>query len=389
VPGRLHYWAKSTLWKLPVLGAILDRLGAIPVFRKQDEPVVEGQRVEGNRATFEVAAAKLNKGAHVLIFPEGVSQVGLSLKPIKTGAIRLGFQALEDNDWAEDIPIVPIGIDYTEPSLFRGHVTIRIGEPVSLAEFRGAFAVDPRSAVLQVTEIVTGRLKNLLPHLDEPELENLVQRIHNLYGERVLQILGEDDETAARMAIAEAVNHYQQMDPDTVFLFNDRMNTYHSEERRLATPDNHPPIPLRAILKMLSDVFSFASFGLVTNWLPYRLTGRLVEWFTSVGVWRATAKLSFGALIFFLYYGLLWLLLREMTSTLVAWLTVMTIMISAFVALGSLERFAFRFRQLKNIWQVFWTQDTNDDLEAMKVSLIQDLERFRESYAFYRSKETW
>jgi uncharacterized protein involved in cysteine biosynthesis len=73
----------------------------------------------------------------------------------------------------------------------------------------------------------------------------------------------------------------------------------------------------------------------------------------------------------------------------VAWLTIMTVVISAFVALGSLDRFAFRFRQLKNIWQVFWTQDTNEDLEAMKVSLIQDLERFRESYAFYRSKETW
>ena len=372
-----------------MVGAVLDRLGAIPVFRKQDTHGPTNQRSESNRSTFEVAVTKLNRCAHILIFPEGVSQVGLSLKPIKTGAMRLGFQALEESDWETDIPIVPIGIDYAEPSLFRGHVTIRIGEPVYLAAYRGAHASDPRTCVVQVTETVTGRLKNLLPHLDEPELENLVQRIQNLYGERVLQILDEDDETSARKAIAEAVNHYQRMDPDTVFLFNERINTYCLEEVRLATPENHPPIPMRDIFKLLADVFSLASFGLVTNWLPYRLTGRLVEWFTSSPVWRASAKLLFGSVIFILYYGLLWMLLRAVTSPLVASILILAVAISAFVALGSLDRFAFRFRQLKNIWQVFWTQDTNDDLEAMKVSLIQDLERFRESYAFYRSKETW
>jgi len=383
-PGRLHYWAKATLWRSTIIGSILDRLGAMPVQRRQDAPT--GATFD-NRRVFGAAAEKLNRGAHALIFPEGVSQTGLSLKPVKTGAARLGFQALAQNDWSDDLPLIPIGLDYAEPSLFRSPVTVRVGEPLWLRGYKDDYQTDPRRTAAAVTDALSERLKSLLPHLDRPELEELTQHIHALYGEQVLTILDKDDQTEARRAIAQAVNHYQRLDPDTLWLFKQRVDAYFAERERLSTPENHPPIPARRLLRILAGFFSFQSFGLIANWLPYRLTGRLAAWLDPPAVWLATAKLGFGALIFGLYYALIVAVCHFFFGPLAAGLALAALVLSGMAALGSLDRVAFRIQQLGALWQAFWTQDTNDNLEAMKLSLIHDLERFRETYAFYRSQE--
>lgn len=379
-PGKLHYWAKSTLWKLPLIGAVLDRLGAMPVYRRQDG---ESKGGSGNQRSLELAASRLNEGAHVLIFPEGVSQAGLCLKPLKTGAARLGLLAMERRHWQEDVPLIPIGLDYDEPSIFRGGVTIRIGEPIAISTYREAVEANERQAVRQITEDLTNQLKDLLPHLDAPELERLVVGIQELYGEQILQILGESDETSARKAIVNAVNHYQQLDPDTLYLFNERVMAYQTERERLATPENHEPLRFAELLKILASLFSLTSFGLVSNWVPYRLTGRVVEWTGAQTVWLATAKLVIGGLLFGIYYTLVGILCYSFLGGLLSSLILMAMAFSAFIALGAMDRYAFRFQQLKTLWQAFWTQDTNDELDAMKVSLIQDLDRFRETYEFY------
>lgn len=380
-PGRLHYWAKSTLWNLPMLGSILDRMGAIPVFRKKD--VAAGQTSGDNQLSIALAARKIMRGGWLLIFPEGGSHTGLSLKPLKTGTARVAFRALQESKWEQDVAILPVALDYLEPSVFRSDLTIRIGEPVFIKPHRAAFEENPRAAVLAITDQVSHALKEALPHLEDPELETLVHQVGDLYGEQISRIMGEDDATNARKVISQAVNHYQKMDPDTLLLFNQRMRTYHQEKSRLSTPENHDPIKFKDLLKIFIKLFSFVTYGIITNWLPYRMVSRVVTYLSPSSVWLGTAKLGWGAVIFGSYYLIFGLITYRLFGGLVAFLVIASFIISAFMALGSLDRFAFRVRQLKLVWQAFWTQDTNDDLEEMKMSLLQDLEHFREAYAYY------
>lgn len=384
MPGRLSYWAKSTLWNAAILGSILDRLGAIPIYRKED---AGGDRESANQKSFGSAVKRLNQKGLVLIFPEGVSKTGLSLKPVKTGTARLGFQYLEQAEPGSRLPLIPVAVDYEEPSIFRSTVTVRIGDPINLESHMDAYREDPRGAVLNVTGKLADSLRDMLPHLNDPELEELVHAIQDLYGARLLQVMESDDENDARHAIAKAVNHYQSMDPDTVYLFYQRIKAYQAERVRLATPDNHEPVSLRTILGILATTFSPAGLGLIINWPPYRATARLVEAFGSKSVWLATTKLAVGAAAFITWYAFLGMLGVLTVGPLLTTLFLILAVSSAFVAMGAMDRFAFRFRQLKTVWQLFWTQDTNDDLEAMRLSLIQDLERFRESYAFYSQRE--
>jgi 1-acyl-sn-glycerol-3-phosphate acyltransferase len=375
-PGRLHYWAKSTLWSLPFLGSILDRLGAIPVYRQQDQN--HQSKGKANLKSLELAAEKLRAGGWVLIFPEGVSEQGLSLKPLKTGAARLGFLANQ-----EDLPIIPIGIDYMEPGVFRSNITLRIGQPIRLNDYHDLHQEDERKAVRKATQDLSNRMKHLLPHLDENHLESLVMRIYHLYGERVLEILECKDETEARRTIAQAVNHYQSMDADTVRLFSQRLDTYWHEYERLGTPENHDPIKFHELLKIFVQMHSFAGFGLLTNWVPYKLTGRCVELLTPKPVWLGTAKILVGGVLFGLYYTLVGTLMGILTTPLLGVLLTLLIGLAGILSLGAMDRFAFRMHQFHTLWQAFWTQDTDENLDEMRISLIQDLERFRESYAFF------
>ncbi len=382
-PGRLHYWAKSTFWRVPLLGSLLDQLGAIPVYRRQDG---EAAGASGNQRSLDLAATRLNQGAHMLIFPEGVSEQGLSLKPIKTGAARLGFATMEGRDWQTELPIIPIGLDYSDPTLFRGGVTVRIGKPVLLSQYREQYAENPQAAITEVTRTIGKRMARLLPHLDQPSLEKLVHQIHDLYGERVLQILEKQDETSARRAIVRAVNHYQTMDPDTVVLFSQRMEAYQKERERLAH-DHVTPVPTAEFWHLLGSLFSLASFGVITNWLPYKLSGRIVAMFSVASVWIASLKLVIGMVVFALYYLLLGLILSLTVGPAMAIVLVFLVVFTAFLALGALDQSTFRQEQLKALWHAVWVRDTNMELEEMRVSLIQDLERFREAYAFYMARE--
>ena len=69
---------------------------------------------------------------------------------------------------------------------------------------------------------------------------------------------------------------------------------------------------------------------------------------------------------------------------LAAYLVVVFLVGTGLMALGAIDRYAFRIQQIATVWRAFWTQDTDDELAEMRIQLIQDLERFRESYAFYR-----
>lgn len=373
-PSRLHYLAKSTLWRVPMLGSVLERFGAIPVQRRQDHPEM---RTQANDAMFDAAREKLLRGAQLLVFPEGVSAPGLSLKPLKTGAVRLALHTLADSRCADSVAVIPIGIDYEEPTIFRSGVTLRIGEPLEIADTHGP------ADVRVLTQSIADRLRDLIPHLETRDLEDLVLQIQNLYGSHVERILETDDPSEARLRIAEAVNHYHRVDPDTVNLFKQRLDAYFHQAENLATPANHPPIPIRALFKAALTLLSPTTIGLILNWLPYRITGGIVERMEPSTVWRATTKLAVGTLVYALYYVGIACSFGFTVGWLSAYLVTLFLLGTALMALGAVDRFAFRMQQLTTIWRAFWTQDTDDELAEMRVQLIQDLERFREGYAFY------
>ena len=84
--GRpLRFVAKSTLFRIPVFGRVLQAIGALPVYRRRDAAVAGGNNDQALRAII----AALGAGDAVLIFPEGTSAEGGELLPFRSGPSRI------------------------------------------------------------------------------------------------------------------------------------------------------------------------------------------------------------------------------------------------------------------------------------------------------------
>ncbi|WP_171253104.1 1-acyl-sn-glycerol-3-phosphate acyltransferase, partial [Acinetobacter baumannii] len=74
--------------------------------------------------------AAMREKIPVLIFPEGTSELGPSLLPIKKGAAFMCHTLLAEAGEEETLSLVPLGLHYEEGWRFRSAAEIHIGPPV-------------------------------------------------------------------------------------------------------------------------------------------------------------------------------------------------------------------------------------------------------------------
>lgn len=124
VPREIHFMAKATLFRKPVLGPLIRYLNSIPVTRS-------GQDLTSLRAALDV----LEAGGALLIFPEGTrSRTGQFLKA--TGGIGLLIRQ-------SGVPVLPVYIQGTRGALRRifKHRGLKVyfGLPLDTGNFEQRF----------------------------------------------------------------------------------------------------------------------------------------------------------------------------------------------------------------------------------------------------------
>ncbi len=152
-PCMISPVAKSTLWNIPGLSWLLDRAGAVPIIRKQDNP---DKDASANVAVFDRIAAHLAGGGNILIFPEGTSHSEPKLAPLKSGAARM-LQAA-----AERAGVPPtfqaVALEFDAPSDFRSRCLVLWGPVRTFAELPG----DGEHKIRAATARMEQDLKELL-----------------------------------------------------------------------------------------------------------------------------------------------------------------------------------------------------------------------------------
>ncbi len=92
VAGRpVRFLAKAPLFADWKIGWLIRAAGAIPVYRRADDPA----SMDRNEEMFRAVHAALAGGAAVGIFPEGLSHSEPALAPLRTGAARIGGRSSE------------------------------------------------------------------------------------------------------------------------------------------------------------------------------------------------------------------------------------------------------------------------------------------------------
>ncbi len=174
LPRPVSFLAKSTLFTIPVVGALVRGFDSIPVARRQD---TKGGVVDNSR-TFSVARSVLERGGSIAIFPEGVSHSATKLKPLRTGAARIALGA-----GLTDLLIIPVGLDYADKQVFRSAALLYFGEAIRVPVISPADFEDgepPREAVKRLTARLERALAEVTVQAEHAEGLALVERAERI-----------------------------------------------------------------------------------------------------------------------------------------------------------------------------------------------------------------
>ena len=219
---KVHYLATAALFRNPLLARFLAACGAIPVYRKQDDP----DKMDKNADSFRACHDALERGAVIGIYPEGTTHSETRVQRIKTGAARIAleYEARRPATPGEALALIPVGLTFDARKSFRGHVRVAFGESVTVAPYLPAYHEDPVQAVNALTSTIEWEMQAQVLHIERPDRVQLVRAVEDLYRSALVQELQQERGLSARAvdplrisrAIADAVAYFEAHEPERV-----------------------------------------------------------------------------------------------------------------------------------------------------------------------------
>ena len=298
---RVRFLAKAPLFTDSKIGWMVKAAGAIPVYRKQDDPSAMGQ----NRDVFEAVIGELAAGAAIGMFPEGISHSEPSLAVLRTGTARMALGAYQEAGCT--FPIIPVGIVPARKESFRSEMRVVLGEPISWDDLAAKGRKD-RDAVRELTARIDQALRGVTLNLEEWEDRPLVETAEAIWSLQVSDAEGAVRQLRRFEVIARILGTVRQgSDQRWSAVQRDLLIHY----RRLAL-FGFRPADLLAEVSLPSSVrwsarrlylvgipfVVLALAGHVTFWVPFRLTRLLTDRARPALDRVSTYKLLYGILTY-------------------------------------------------------------------------------------------
>ena len=155
----VNYLARESLFRFPILGAILRSWQAVPVDR-------DGGGASGLRAILD----RLLAGGAILLFPEGTRTKDGKLQPARSG---IGLTVIKSN-----APVVPVRVFGTFEAYNRFHkfphphrIAVKYGQPIDFSALRAEAKVCSKPRLKEIYQEVADRIMAeiaaLQPHADK------------------------------------------------------------------------------------------------------------------------------------------------------------------------------------------------------------------------------
>jgi 1-acyl-sn-glycerol-3-phosphate acyltransferase len=306
-PCAISPIGKAPLWRIPVLGFLLDAIGAVPVVRRRDDPA----KAKGaNDALFQKVGTHLAGGGNILVFPEGTSHNKPHLEKMRTGPARMMLRAR-----GRDVSFQAVGLEFEARHVFRSRALVLYGPVRRVADMVNPGTSDD-DAAKEITHAVELDLASLIVTGDNWEDRRLIARVAELLAHES----GDNSflhfsETAR--AVRDTGRELAERSPESIDPVRYHVGAYYDVLEREGFDDlaikQHDPIdgvPMRlrhgrigpaAMIAMLP----LAAFGFVLYAVPYHVprfvTSRAADRDLDLA---STLKLATGLLVFPLWAAL-------------------------------------------------------------------------------------
>jgi len=145
LPRGIHYLARESLFRFPVLGSVLRYWDAVPVNR------------EGGGAGLKIILDRLLDGAAIILFPEGTRSPDGNLLPARSG---IGLTVIKSK-----APVVPVRIFGSHRAYGRKHwfprprkVIVKFGYPIDFSAAREEARTAPKPRLKEIYQEVSERI---------------------------------------------------------------------------------------------------------------------------------------------------------------------------------------------------------------------------------------
>lgn len=142
----VNYLARESLFRFPVVGAILRSWNAVPVDR-------DGGGAAGLRAILD----RLLAGGAILLFPEGTRSKDGSLQSARSG---IGLTVIKSN-----APVVPVRVFGTFAAFNRSHkfprprrIAVKYGQPIDFSALRAEAKICSKPRLKEIYQEVANRI---------------------------------------------------------------------------------------------------------------------------------------------------------------------------------------------------------------------------------------
>ena len=357
VRRKVHYLATAALFENPLVARFLLAAGAIPVWRKQDNP----EKIDRNADTFAACAAGFEHDALIAIYPEGTTHAEARVQRLKTGAARiaLAWEAAHPRTLA----MVPVGLTFEARKSFRARVLVSFGARLPLHAYADAYREDPVKAVDALTRHLQEAMEAEVVNVERIDDAQLLQAIETLYRDVLARAVMDArgvgprgvDRVRLSRSIVEAIGWFKAREPARVEAIWQRIRTYrallaqyHLRDETVRARLERLPARQRIVSSWHAVVgFPFFLYGTLVNLLPYLVPRWLAQHMARKETDYATVRLLASIVAFPLFWGLqTWLVLRA-AGGLVAALFALSLPLSGLIAyryLAGAGRFGSRLR---------------------------------------------
>jgi len=327
LPRKVHYLVTAALFRNPLVARFLAACGAIPVYRKQDDP----GKMDRNADAFAACFRALERGRLVGIYPEGTTHSESRVQRIKTGAARIALDYQASGRGAP-LTLIPVGITFEARKAFRGHVRLSFGEPIALAPYAPVYRDEPAKAVEALTTAIQWGMEAEILNVGRPERQDLVRAVEEIYRSDLIRELQEERGLGTRQidplrlsrAIADAAAHFEERDPErvarmwaAVLKYRAMLAAYHVRDQAVRARAQRPPARARLRHSWEASLgLPFFAYGLVVNGLPYLLPRWLARRTARKETDYATTRLLASIVAFPLFWAIeIWIVWRLLGPT--------------------------------------------------------------------------
>jgi len=319
VDRKVHYLTTAALFRNPLVGRFLRACGAIPVYRRQDDP----DKMDKNARAFEACATTLAAGGLVGIYPEGTTHAESRVQRIKTGAARIALAYESQRGQGgpgEPLAAIPVGLTFDARKSFGGRVRVSFGEAIPLRPFLDLYGEDQVKAVDELTTAIQWGMEKQVVHVDRLDRAALVREVEGLYRDQLVRELhderglspGHIDTVRLSRSIADAAAWFEAHEPQRLEELRHHIERYRATLAAYTIKDQavRERLARRPARQRLRRGWTAAVglpvfvYGLITSGLPYVVPRWIARRAATKETNYATTRLLASVVAFPLCWGI-------------------------------------------------------------------------------------